>query len=66
LIQGKFFKKVNGFSNNYWGWGLEDDEFFARLMDAEATISRPHDLESGKAGTFKHLHSDLVINLMKY
>lgn len=24
------FKKVNGFSNNYWGWGLEDDDLNVR------------------------------------
>lgn len=27
----KDFSKVNGMSNKYWGWGLEDDEFYLRL-----------------------------------
>ncbi len=26
------FLLANGFSNEFWGWGKEDDEFFARLV----------------------------------
>jgi hypothetical protein len=26
------FKEVNGFSNKYWGWGLEDDDLLVRLQ----------------------------------
>lgn len=26
------FKDVNGFSNKYWGWGLEDDDLLFRLQ----------------------------------
>lgn len=25
------FKLINGFSNKFWGWGLEDDDLFVRL-----------------------------------
>lgn len=26
------FKQVNGFSNDYWHWGMEDRDFFLRLL----------------------------------
>jgi beta-1,4-galactosyltransferase 1 len=31
------FKAVNGFSNNYWGWGLEDDDLLVRLESKNIT-----------------------------
>ncbi len=65
LIQRKLFVKLNGFSNNFWGWGLEDDEFFARLMDGGANIERPPMLKTGKEATFKHIHSDKVGDFTK-
>ena len=27
------FEKVNGFSNEYWGWGCEDDDMYVRIVD---------------------------------
>ena len=26
------YHRVNGYSNNYWGWGQEDDDFYFRLV----------------------------------
>ena len=31
MLTLKDFKMLNGLSNKYWGWGLEDDEFYLRL-----------------------------------
>jgi hypothetical protein len=32
------FKAVNGFSNEYWGWGREDDEFYDRMVKSGLTL----------------------------
>ncbi|CAG2168922.1 unnamed protein product [Oppiella nova] len=57
LIRGEHFEKVNGMSNNYWGWGLEDDEFYVRLKEANLFISRPQGITTGINDTFRHIHS---------
>ena len=28
------FEKVNGYSNEYWGWGCEDDDMYIRVVSA--------------------------------
>ena len=33
------FKRINGFSNEFWGWGGEDDDFFNRVI-SQGYISR--------------------------
>ncbi|XP_040189877.1 beta-1,4-galactosyltransferase 3-like isoform X2 [Rana temporaria] len=35
------YQKVNGFSNSYWGWGGEDDDFSSRIQYSGMRISRP-------------------------
>uniref|UniRef100_A0AC34QH89 Beta-1,4-galactosyltransferase 7 n=1 Tax=Panagrolaimus sp. JU765 TaxID=591449 RepID=A0AC34QH89_9BILA len=54
------FKKVNGMSNKYWGWGLEDDEFYLRLRDGNllSQLQRPTNLSTGREKTFLHNHDD--------
>ncbi|RWS07304.1 beta-1:4-galactosyltransferase 7-like protein [Dinothrombium tinctorium] len=56
LVTNEHFEKVDGMSNRYWGWGLEDDEFYARLKEAQLTVNRPHNLSTGINDTFLHLH----------
>ena len=33
LFPVDLFKKVNGYSNEYWGWGFEDDDLLMRLTE---------------------------------
>ncbi|XP_046904355.1 beta-1,4-galactosyltransferase 1 [Hypomesus transpacificus] len=35
------YLKINGFPNNYWGWGGEDDDIYNRLNIKGMSISRP-------------------------
>jgi hypothetical protein len=33
-FDGKTFKKINGYPNNFWGWGGEDDALIIRLLQS--------------------------------
>nr|XP_018907054.1 PREDICTED: beta-1,4-galactosyltransferase 7-like [Bemisia tabaci]XP_018910231.1 PREDICTED: beta-1,4-galactosyltransferase 7-like [Bemisia tabaci] len=57
LISKDHFIQVNGMSNKYWGWGLEDDEFYVRLKQGGLTIHRPGNLSTGINNTFRHFHN---------
>jgi hypothetical protein len=35
------YQRVNGFSNNFYGWGREDDNLYLRIMTAFGDIQRP-------------------------
>ncbi|XP_011304010.1 beta-1,4-galactosyltransferase 7 [Fopius arisanus] len=56
LIKREHFIQVNGMSNKYWGWGLEDDEFYVRLKEANLMVRRPQNISTGTQNTFRHIH----------
>ncbi|CAH0521086.1 unnamed protein product [Peronospora belbahrii] len=35
------FVKVNGFPNNFWGWGGEDNELYSRAMRKKLIVQTP-------------------------
>ncbi|XP_004428420.1 PREDICTED: beta-1,4-galactosyltransferase 1 [Ceratotherium simum simum] len=47
------FLTINGFPNNYWGWGGEDDDIFNRLAFKGMSISRPNAVV-GKCRMIRH------------
>uniref|UniRef100_A0A8C5EGC9 Beta-1,4-galactosyltransferase n=1 Tax=Gouania willdenowi TaxID=441366 RepID=A0A8C5EGC9_GOUWI len=47
------YLKMNGFPNNYWGWGGEDDDIGVRVSLAGMSISRPS-LKVGRYKMIKH------------
>jgi hypothetical protein len=49
------FMRVNGFSNEFWGWGSEDDDLIKRCANENLVITRR------EGGTFKSL--DHAINI---
>ncbi|XP_014092353.2 beta-1,4-galactosyltransferase 7 [Bactrocera oleae] len=57
LVRCEHFKQVNGMSNKYWGWGLEDDEFYVRIRDAGLRVTRPENINTGVNDTFSHIHN---------
>ncbi|XP_035280921.1 beta-1,4-galactosyltransferase 1 isoform X1 [Anguilla rostrata] len=48
------FLRINGFPNNYWGWGGEDDDIYNRLSSKGMSISRP----SGAVGKCRMIRHD--------
>ncbi|NP_001016664.1 beta-1,4-galactosyltransferase 1 [Xenopus tropicalis] len=51
------FLKINGFPNNYWGWGGEDDDIYNRIASRGMYISRPDTL-IGRCRMIRHNRDD--------
>jgi hypothetical protein len=45
---GPDFARINGFPNNFWGWGGEDDELRMRMQRAEPPSLYPPERPSGE------------------
>jgi hypothetical protein len=40
-FSSKDFIKINGYPNNFWGWGGEDDELYNRVVNNKLKIIKP-------------------------
>ena len=45
------FRKINGYPNDYWGWGGEDDELYDRVVNSNLTVINP---KNGKYKEMEH------------
>ncbi len=42
-FSAKQFETINGFPNNFWGWGGEDDELYLRVKETNMRIDFPRE-----------------------
>ncbi|CAG0899472.1 unnamed protein product, partial [Cyprideis torosa] len=47
------FKTINGFSNEYWGWGFEDDDLLVRCIQSDLEL----DTETTRLDDIKEFHA---------
>ena len=59
VLTSKDFQKLNGLSNRYWGWGLEDDEFYLRMKQGGIKVIRPENIKTGTKDTFRWVHQSI-------
>ena len=60
LLRKSDYVRVNGFPNDFWGWGGEDDELRDRLEDAGVRVQRVHE------GTVHDLESKTLDEKLAY
>eukprot|EP00053_Salpingoeca_punica_P008564 m.76670 g.76670 ORF g.76670 m.76670 type:complete len:421 (-) comp14652_c0_seq2:368-1630(-) len=56
IMTNTHFANVNGLSNNYWGWGREDDELYKRITEMNLNITRPDVNETRDGKALRHMH----------
>ena len=55
LFSRESFQMANGYSNDYWGWGAEDDDMLARCQLAGMQVLRK------RPGTYNSLYHERAI-----
>lgn len=58
LFPSNLFKLVNGFTNNYWGWGFEDDNLMLRLKEVGLQLGSKVTTQTARDGIGIELTGD--------
>jgi hypothetical protein len=58
-FNGEMFKKINGYPNNFWGWGGEDDELYKRT-------TKFYKIEKVKEGNITDLENMNIEEKLEY
>ena len=59
LFQPQHYRLINGFSNNFWGWGCEDNQLSWRCTAVGLKINR-------RRGVFRHLPDERPADMSHY
>eukprot|EP00042_Codosiga_hollandica_P030753 m.180386 g.180386 ORF g.180386 m.180386 type:complete len:617 (+) comp53444_c0_seq3:183-2033(+) len=55
-ITVKDYRSIDGFSNIFWGWGGEDNEFRSRINRLGFEVHRPQNMGTNQQNTFRNTH----------
>lgn len=62
-FDGASFEKINGFCNEYWGWGAEDDDLFRRCQVIGLAFNRRNNMYTSLSHERKILQEEYSKNL---
>jgi N-terminal domain of galactosyltransferase len=62
MLQLQDYELVNGYPNNFWGWGGEDDELMKRIEDTKLQLISP---QTGNVYDMEQMDIDTKVNLLR-
>ncbi|XP_021372934.1 beta-1,4-galactosyltransferase 7-like [Mizuhopecten yessoensis] len=54
VMTNEHFRMLNGMSNDFWGWGKEDDDLYQRMLKVGLQVSQP---VASNWSNFRYIHN---------